>query len=132
MISRWDQRVIRSDPEGDGAFAAPRGAKRHKGVDYEFEEGQEVLSPVDGIVTRLGWAYKNDIYRLIEILSHKGYLLWRFLYVKPEVHAGQHVKLDQTIGTAQAVSNRYGTEMKDHVHVEININPRGVIGGLDG
>ena len=83
-------------------------------------------------VTRLGYAYKDEPYRLIEILSHKGYLLWRFLYVDPIVSPGNRVEAGQTIGTAQAISRKYGRKMTDHVHVEININPYAVLGGTDG
>jgi murein DD-endopeptidase MepM/ murein hydrolase activator NlpD len=131
MIKRWDERVIRSDLEGDGHFAAKRGSKRHKGVDYEFSPGDEVESPVDGIVTRLGYAYANEPYRLIEILSHKGYLLWRFLYVQPKVRAGDKVESGQVIGTAQAISDKYGPNMKNHVHVEMNVDTRAMLGGKD-
>ena len=133
MIARWDKRKGRGcDGEGSGAFAAPRGSKRHKGFDYRFTKGEIVTSPVDGIVTRLGYAYKDEPYRLIEILSHKGYLLWRFLYVDPIVSPGNRVEAGQTIGTAQAISRKYGRKMTDHVHVEININPYAVLGGTDG
>jgi murein DD-endopeptidase MepM/ murein hydrolase activator NlpD len=123
---------MRSDSEGSGAFAAPRGGKRHKGFDYEFEEGEDVLSPVDGIVTRLGYAYENQPYRLVEILSHKGLLLWKFLYLDPIVRAGDRVKVGQVIGVAQAISKQYGSNMKDHVHVEINIDPHAMLGGTNG
>ncbi|MHC4302516.1 MAG: M23 family metallopeptidase [Planctomycetota bacterium] len=132
MISRWDERIIRVDSEGDGHFAEPRGAHRHKGADYLFEEGEAVTSPVDGIVLRIGWAYKSEPYRLVEILSHKGYILWRFLYIEPVVKAGDKVKRDQLLGYAQAISNKYGDEMRDHVHVEMNIDPHAVIGGQSG
>lgn len=133
MIKKWADVELRGeDREGSGAFAAPRGGKRHKGVDYRFAEGDPVFSPVDGIVTRIGWAYANDIYRLVEILSHKGYLLWRFLYIAPLVKAGDKVKRGQTIGTAQAISKRYGPNMTDHVHVEVNIDVAAVLGGKHG
>lgn len=124
--------MIRSDSEGSGVFASARGAKRHKGVDYEFASGEVVTSPVSGIVTRIGYAYSDEPYRLVEILSHKGYLLWRFLYVKPLVGAGQKIEVDQTIGTAQAISDKYGEKMTDHVHVEVNIDPHAVLGGDSG
>ena len=130
MIWSWEDVPLRgSDPEGSGAFAASRGAKRHKGVDYAFEPGAEVKSPIEGIVTRLGWAYPNAPYRLIEILSHNGSLLWRFLYVNPVVRAGQQVAMGQTIGTAQKISDRYGEKMTDHVHVEVNVDIVELIGG---
>ena len=133
MIARWDERVIRVDGQGNGNFAEPRGGHRHKGVDYCFLPDEAVKSPVSGIVTRIGQAYSDTPkYKLIEILSHKGYILWRFLYVKPFVKAGDKVTVDQTIGTAQDISAKYGGGMKDHVHVEMNIDVKAVLGGKDG
>jgi len=130
MMWRWDHVLLRGvDGKGSGAFAAPRGGKRHKGTDYVFASGDEVKSPVKGIITRLGWAYANSEFRLIEILSHKGSLLWRFLYVDPIVKAGDKIIEGQTIGTAQKISKRYGSEMKDHVHVEVNVNVEQLLGG---
>jgi murein DD-endopeptidase MepM/ murein hydrolase activator NlpD len=129
MISKWEGRKLRSDSEGDGAFASRRGGKRHKGADFEFEPDETVRSPISGLVTRVGLPYEDAPYRLIEILSHKGYLLWRFLYVKPSVKAGDRIEVDQTIGTAQDISKRYSGKMIPHVHVEINIDPWAVIGG---
>ena len=132
MMWRWDHVPLRgADPEGSGAFAASRGGKRHKGVDYAFAPGDDVNSPVKGIVTRLGWAYANAPYRLVEILSHKGSLLWRFLYIDPIVKAGDKIELGQTIGTAQQISKRDGSEMTDHVHVEVNVNVQQLLGGRD-
>ena len=134
MIARWETRRLRGkDPEGDGAFAAPRSGRRHNGVDYCFDYGEEVKCPVDGIVTRIGQCYADsDWYKLVEILSHNGTLLWRFLYVKPSVKAGDKVVLDQTIGTAQNISARYSQEMRNHVHVEANIDVSKMLGGQDG
>lgn len=132
MISKWDERVIRRDSKGNGNFAASRGGRSHEGADYVFTPGEEVLSPVEGSVVRLGWAYANEPYRLVEIRSHKGYFLWRFLYVDPSVKAGDKILPYQTIGTAQKISDKYGEEMKDHVHVEVNVDPVAIIGGRDG
>jgi len=137
VISRWDDRQLRgADAHGNGAFAASRGSKRHKGVDYAFNPGEEVRSPVEGIVTRLGYAYKDEPFRLIEILSHKGHLLWRFLYVRPdELKAGDKVLVNDVIGVSQNISQKYnkpGKRMVNHVHVEINLNPKSVLGGHNG
>jgi hypothetical protein len=131
MIARWETRKLRGqDPEGDGSFAASRGGKRHKGVDYCYDPGEIVKCPVDGIVTRTGRCYTDStLYKLVEILSHKGMLLWRFLYVDPEVKAGEKVVMDQTIGTAQDISARYSQKMKNHVHVEMNVDVSKMLGG---
>ena len=134
MIARWETRKLRGqDPEGSGAFAASRGGRRHNGVDYCYVPGEIVKCPVDGIVTRIGQCYTDTtLYKLVEILSHKGMLLWRFLYVDPTVRAGDKVTLDQTIGTAQDISARYSQRMKNHVHVEMNIDVSKMLGGQDG
>ena len=132
MTWRWDHVPLRgNDPEGSGAFASKRGAKKHKGTDYAFAPGEEVKSPIEGVVTRLGWAYKDAPYRLIEILSHSGALLWRFLYVRPAVKAGDEILEGQTIGTAQKISDRYGKKMTDHVHVEVNVDIEQLLGGAE-
>jgi murein DD-endopeptidase MepM/ murein hydrolase activator NlpD len=128
---RWDGVPLRGvDAEGSGAFAAKRGSKKHKGVDYAFEPGEEVRSPISGIVTRLGWAYISAPYRLIEIQGPSEAIMWRFLYVDPIVEAGDDIAEGQTIGTAQKISDRYGEKMTDHVHVEVNVDPLYLIGGM--
>jgi len=133
-MTYWREKKIRVDGQGDGNFAARRagGSRTHEGVDYEFSEGEEVVIPFDAKVVRLGWAYVNSPYRLIELISHSNKMLWRFLYVKPTVEAGQKVKAGQTIGTAQAISKKYGGGMKDHVHVEVNVDPVAILGGSNG
>ncbi|MHC4703362.1 MAG: peptidoglycan DD-metalloendopeptidase family protein [Planctomycetota bacterium] len=133
MIYRWDDEELRGvDPKGSGMFAAGRGSKRHKGVDYRKAVGQDVKTPVAGIVTRLGWCYKDEPYRLVEILSHKGAFLWRVLYVDPCVESGAIVKSGQTIGQAQDIASKYGGGMINHVHVEVSIDPTLLIGGKNG
>jgi hypothetical protein len=87
---------------------------------------------VAGIVTRLGWCYVNEPYRLVEILSHQGAFLWRFLYVDPDVAAGDVVGSGQVIGHAQDIAAKYGGGMINHVHVEVNIDPTLLIGGQYG
>jgi murein DD-endopeptidase MepM/ murein hydrolase activator NlpD len=130
MMYRWDNVELRGrDPKGSGAFAAGRGSRRHKGVDYRKEVGEEVRTPAAGIVTRLGWCYKDEPWRLIEILSHKDAFLWRVLYVDPCVQAGSVLKSGQLIGHAQDIASKYGGGMINHVHVEVNIDPTLLIGG---
>lgn len=116
---------------GSGDFASNRGARRHEGEDYMYDVGEEVRTPVGGIVTRLGWCYANEPYRLVELLSHKGIFLWRFLYITPTVKPGDVLFEGDLIGHAQNISLKYGgpESMKNHVHVEINVQPSKIIGG---
>lgn len=131
-MKEWEKRKLRGqDPSGDGGFAAPRGGRRHNGVDYCFLPDEPVKSPVAGIVTRIGQCYAGDpTYKLVEILSDKGAAMWRFLYVKPAVKSAQIVQIGQTIGTAQDISRRYSKNMKNHVHVEVNLDVARVLGGV--
>ena len=54
--------VVRIDSEGSGFFAAPRGFRRHKGVDIDLPEGpgMEVRAPVPGRVVRMFLCYAGD------------------------------------------------------------------------
>lgn len=133
MTKPWAEVELRgNDPQGSGEFAAPRGSRRHEGTDYYKEVGAEVRIPYGGIVTRRGWCYENEPYRLVEVLSHKGAFLWRFLYVDPCVRAGQVLHAGDLIGHAQDIASKYGGGMRNHVHVEVNVNPALLIGGKDG
>jgi len=133
-VKRWDDVPLRgSDKSGSGGFAASRGARRHEGEDYKYDVGAEVHTPVGGIVTRLGWCYADEPYRLVELLTHGGVFLWRFLYITPCVKAGDVLFDGDLIGHAQDIALKYGgpAKMKNHVHVEINVKPSKIIGGKE-
>jgi hypothetical protein len=46
-----------------------------------------------------------------------------YMHLIPDI-IGEHVKAGQKIGVAQAISRKWGNNMKDHVHVEV-WNPQG-------
>ena len=111
---------IRSDPAGDGWFHAPRGDRLHNGIDYCCEVGGEILSPVNGVVTKHGYPYGDDLgWRYIEITD--GDLnRHRLFYVQPLTKIGQTVTTDTVVGNAQNIAARYPDQgMKAHVHHEI-------------
>ncbi len=86
--------------------------------------GTEILSPVFGVVTKLGFPYSDDhSFRYVEITDDLGERN-RVFYIKPTVKKGDKVQADQTvIGIAQDISSRYRDPskppMKNHVHFEI-------------
>lgn len=127
-----DNRRIRSDSEGDGAFAARRGDKIHQGVDFEFDVGEDVACPATGRVSRIGYCYDDDLsYRYVEILTHNKKAIVRLLYVLPMVRRGDFVNRGDIIGQAQNIRKRYSRSMKNHVHCEVRIDPTILKGGDD-
>ncbi|MEM1142743.1 MAG: M23 family metallopeptidase [Pseudomonadota bacterium] len=125
MIRQIITGPVRNDRAGAGYFGAPRGGRKHRGVDYVVTPGNEVLSPVSGTVERLGWAYaRDDTWRIVDIRAVDGFL-HRVFYVEPMVDAGQEVTRFTVIGLAQDISAFYpDSGMKPHVHYEV-INTEG-------
>jgi len=111
---------VRHDPAGSGYFGAPRGGRKHDGIDYACTPGGLVLSPVAGAVTKLGICYSDDhSYRYVEVTDAQG-LRHRVMYVYPLAEDGARVEIHDPIGRAQDVSLRYpGKGMLPHVHYEV-------------
>ncbi len=112
------------DAQGSGAYGAPRGSRKHKGVDYVAKPGDMVFSGVSGIVTRLGYPYKgNRELRLIEIdaglsdekIGGKGDLV-RYMYVDPAVTKGWNIRKGDLLGIVQRLPFKGITQ---HVHVDV-------------
>lgn len=130
MIRQVIDCETRNDPEGLGYFNAPRGDRKHTGHDFAVRPGAEILSPVDGTVGRIGYAYGDDLsYRIVDIRTSDGYR-HRLFYVAPAVEWGDPVNTGMVIGIAQDVSRYYNSSvMIPHVHYEIlnrnskNIDP---------
>lgn len=116
-----------TDDWGDGSFGASRGSRKHKGIDYKADPGDEILAPCDGKVTKLGYPYAPKpgdkiTYRYVEITDHQGYR-HRVFYIEPAVNMARQVNKGVMIGTAQDISGKYHRDdrnpMINHVHYEI-------------
>lgn len=106
------------DRHGSGAWGAPRGARTHKGVDYACYPGTEILSPRNGVCTKLGYPYGDDLsFRYVEITDERETRI-RFFYVTPALAEGDAVKAGDLIGTAQDIVARY-PGITGHIHVEM-------------
>ena len=114
------QPLIRSDSAGDGAFGASRGMRTHNGVDYLCEPGKFTFSPVDGVVSKLGYCYTNDPkWRYVEVKDDRDNR-HRLFYSLPLVSLDEMVTTGQIIGENQDISERYpGQGMRAHIHYEI-------------
>ena len=105
------------DDQGCGWFDASRGSRKHKGIDLACNPGTAICSPVNGVVTKLGWPYAdNASIRYVQVTS--GNYKYRVFYVNPNVKEGDHVTVHDVIGASQELSSMAdgGTQ---HVHFEI-------------
>lgn len=110
------------DAYGSGEFGASRdgGSRDHAGVDYLAEAGQDVLAPISGYVSKVGYVYGDDRgLRYVEIANPALRYVARVMYVESAVVEGQAVRLGQTIGTAHSLQQRY-PGITDHVHLELS------------
>lgn len=111
-----------TDAYGHGWFGASRdgGTREHEGVDFVAEAGQDVVAPISGYVTKIGYAYAGDLdLKYVEITNPALNHLARVFYVNPAVEVGDAVRLGATIGTAHSLQNAYPGGMTDHVHLEL-------------
>ena len=111
---------VRSDRAGDGAYGAPRGSRLHKGIDYACEVGSPVLSPVNGVITKLGYCYGDDLsWRYVQVTDGDMHH-YRLFYVEPTVKVGSTVTSNMTVGIAQDIGMRYQKQgMGPHLHLEV-------------
>lgn len=110
-------KLRKCDAQGCGHFGASRGTRKHNGVDLDCEPGTLAGSLVDGIVSKIGYPYGDDLsFRYVEVES-QGYA-FRLFYVDPAVTEGQRVKRGDILGACQALHNRY-PGITDHLHLEI-------------
>jgi hypothetical protein len=107
---------IRNDAKGYGHHGAPRGNRKHDGVDLKCTKGQDILMPVDGIIVRESLPYKSD-------------LKWRGVYiVNPRIEIkmwylisdmiGKEIKVGSIIGEAQDIGEKY-EGVTPHIHLRI-------------
>jgi murein DD-endopeptidase MepM/ murein hydrolase activator NlpD len=111
-----------TDDFGSGEYGAPRGHRTHRGIDYSCHPGTEILSPVEGKVTKHGYPYSNDLtYRYVEVTDNAG-RAHRIFYLVPCVGVGDSVDRSTVVGVAQDIAARYDTEdkkMNNHIHYEV-------------
>lgn len=110
-----------SDPMGQGHFGASRGHRKHQGIDYVFAPETGLMSPVTGVVTKLGYPYSRDLsFRYVEVTDEDGYK-HRFFYVLPGVAVGDQISEGDVIGFVQDIAIKWGNGMKNHIHYEIMV-----------
>lgn len=114
----------KSDKAGEGHFGASRdrGNRVHYAIDFDCSRGAEVISPIRGKVTKLGYPYEDDLsYRYVQITDKEG-RNHRFFYVEPTVEVDDKVDLKTVLGVCQDINARY-SKASNHIHYEIKIGP---------
>ena len=117
MYAKLPERGV--DHYGSGKFGAPRGNHDHHGIDYSCPPGAIVYSPVEGIVSKLGYPYSNDLsYRYVQVTDEADHL-YRVFYIEPLVDLEEEVDTETAIGICQDLTTRYQNGITNHVHLEV-------------
>jgi murein DD-endopeptidase MepM/ murein hydrolase activator NlpD len=120
------QDVRGHDAYGEGEFGVSRdgGSRKHEGVDFKADAGQDVEAPISGYVTKIGYAYPGDqTLKFVEITNPALRYAARVFYVNPTVEVGDSVAIGHPIGTAHSLQKKYPGGMTNHVHLEILDRP---------
>lgn len=111
-----------SDKWGSGRFGAPRGNRRHNGVDPCISPGDPVCSLTYGTVTKIGWPYSAAKYPERSHLRYVQVTLdgndFRYMYCKPLVAQGDKVAPGDALGVALSLQPFF-PGITDHYHFEI-------------
>jgi murein DD-endopeptidase MepM/ murein hydrolase activator NlpD len=110
---------IRNDSQGHGYYGAPRGARKHAGTDYICSPKQDVVAPIDGVITRIAYPYTDKKYEGV-ILENDFVRLKIFYFIPIPRLIGKQVRQGDVIGYAQDIRKKYGDKMIPHIHLEID------------
>ena len=117
-IVKGKQLIRGCDPKGCRGFGESRTGHTHQGIDIVIVLGADVLSPIDGVVTRFPFPYGDDLkYTGIEI-KNSTYSVKMF-YLTPFVAINKKISKGDKIGTAQNLQTKWGNQMTNHVHLEV-------------
>lgn len=109
---------IRNDSKGLGYYGAPRGYRKHNGVDFGCEKRQPILMPVDGIIVRESLPYHDDLrWRGVHIINPRVEIkMWYFLPDRNLI--GRRIMAGTQIGIAQDIGEKY-EGVTPHIHLRI-------------
>jgi septal ring factor EnvC (AmiA/AmiB activator) len=126
-LPKWAKTVspllIRNDEGGDGHYNTERSNNLgiHQGIDLSVKKGQPIFAPFKGTITRKAIPYANDTKWSGCVLADNEGNEVKFFYLIPS-KIGKQVKRGEQIGIAQAISEKYGSPVTDHVHLEFRKN----------
>jgi murein DD-endopeptidase MepM/ murein hydrolase activator NlpD len=128
MISPTGKWLIRKlDDFGVGVYGASRGTRVHKGIDLIVEPQQNLVSPIDGMITREAYPYAGDLKWRGCVIQNKDVQIKMFYMVLNQSMRKNFptvVTQGEVIGVAQNIANKYnadGKTMIPHIHFEMRI-----------
>ena len=108
-----------TDAQGSGHYGAPRGSRKHNGIDFCCYPGTEIQPFYPGKVTKIGYPYADKLeFRYVQITDVHG-IHHRYFYVDPCVKLGDSVFLGDIIGKSQELPYEGITQ---HIHYEVKVN----------
>lgn len=126
MISPTGLGVRALDKWGDGRYGAPRGGRRHKGVDFICIPNQEIVSPINGLFIRLKFPYANPVNGILfggVLLRGSNFDVTMFYFEPIKGKIAMPVKKGEVLGLAQDLRIKYDG-ITPHIHLQIDsINP---------
>jgi RHS repeat-associated protein len=125
--------IREQDGHGDGHYGAPRGSRKHKGIDLVTTVGQDIISPTDGKARNFVGSTSGkpmiDIFPSDKSLNIQQI---RMLYVNMPSNRKAYQKYDvqrgkTVVGTAASmVDLGYSSGMTPHVHIQVKQNNKWV------
>jgi murein DD-endopeptidase MepM/ murein hydrolase activator NlpD len=114
------------DGYGSGAYGAPRGSRKHKGLDLRIGIGEEVYAPRDGKIKQtVGVPYsaqtmEHQHYKYVSLVDANGFE-HVLMYIKASqgLKKGMRVKAGDVIGYAQGLQLLY-PGISEHVHYQVD------------
>ena len=122
VVRNMQSRVV--DVHGSGQYEALRGNHTHRGLDIRVSNGQEIMAPFEGTITRIALPYASDANFKGLVLKGRG--KWSDYTVKIFYANGLlsgNVEKGQAIALAQDISTKYAGITK-HIHIEVKKNGR--------
>lgn len=104
---------------GSDTFGVPKGARRHFSLDIEASSGENVYSPINGVLTREALPHPNDLSSRGVFIqgtgAWEGYVV-KIFYIQGinngNVTQGQHIGFVQDLA-------RKNSGINNHIHVEV-------------
>ena len=122
MISPTGSCVRGLDKHGEGKYGAGRGNHLHKGADFICVPGQNIVSPIKGIIIREAKPYAKSDYSGLLIRGSDIEIKMFYLEINLKL-IGSSIMIGDFVGIAQDISKKY-PGMTPHIHLEIvSINP---------
>lgn len=115
--------IRKQDSYGAGHYLAPRGDKRHQGIDFAAYPDSILLSDVEGVIKRIGHPYDPKSYKggytLVEITCENATV--KYMYIEPFVPVGCLIEKGDIIGKVQDLGKIY-PNIINHYHAEVWID----------